>query len=66
MYNVVNSNGFDVSIQYITYVMGILCSPIVLMEPMNTLPHGQANIMFNNGCGVMLCQPLKQMVAPYL
>jgi hypothetical protein len=36
------------------------------MEPMNTSPFGQANITFNNGCHVMLSQPLKQMVAPCL
>ncbi len=41
-------------------------SPIVPMEPMNTLPFGQTNIMFNNGSCVALSQPLEQMVVPYL
>jgi hypothetical protein len=36
------------------------------MEPMNTLPFGQANITFNNECYVILSQPLEQMVIPYL
>jgi hypothetical protein len=50
---------------YALYAMGILFFPIVLMEPMNTLPLEQANIMFNNGCNATLSQPSQQMVAPY-
>jgi hypothetical protein len=36
------------------------------MEPMNTLPFGQPNIMFNNGCRAILSQSLEHMVAPHL
>jgi hypothetical protein len=36
------------------------------MEPMNTLPFEQANLMFNDGHHAMLSQPLEQMVVPYL
>jgi hypothetical protein len=49
-----------------TYVMGIFHSLVVLIELMNTLSLGQANITFNNGSYAMLSQLLKQMVVPYL
>jgi len=41
-------------------------SPIVSMEPMNTLPFEQATIIFKNGCHATFSQLSEQMVAPYL
>jgi hypothetical protein len=57
LYNVVNSNDFDVSTQCITYVMGILSLLVMSMEPMNTLSLRQVIITFNNGCNATLSQP---------
>jgi hypothetical protein len=65
LYNVIDSNGFDVSTQCITYVMVILPFPNCVDETYEYIPLGQANITFNNGCHAMLSQRSKQLVVPY-
>jgi uncharacterized protein (UPF0297 family) len=63
-YNVVDSNGFNVSNQCITYVINIFLLPNYVNESYEYIAIWTSKMLYN-GHHVMLSQPLEQMVVPY-